>query len=388
MQVAVFGLILLLACCGSYSRELDWSAIADELPSIDAGWTLWDASGLWKKHHHHHHKRTKHKHEDECEEGQWRKKALKLIDEAPAAGLFPDLHGHAKFEASGLTFFNGSYIVVFDSLQELGVVQPALEYLGSGNYLAGEAGPEPSYEAICVRTKANTLLAINEGKQEGKVWFAKAHELQIMPDGSLKQLQMCHIDFPLPEGDKKGWEGAEYLDKGPDGELLLGLCEGNHCEGSDGRGKDRGNGQIVVTKLAEGDGLQGNSSCVWKTEKIIKIPKTANFLDYSDLAIQPSANSSVARVLITSQEDAAVWAGLLDLEKLEFKGEGVVLHFPRSSADCKMVYCNIEGVHFIDDIRIMTVSDKAKKDQDWRCVAKDQSIQTFALPENKDLWKV
>ena len=38
-------------------------------------------------------------------------------------------------------------------------------------------------------------------------------------------------------------------------------------------------------------------------------------------------------------------------------------------------------------IRIMTVSDKAKKNQDWRCVAKDQSIQTFALPENEDLWK-
>lgn len=38
-------------------------------------------------------------------------------------------------------------------------------------------------------------------------------------------------------------------------------------------------------------------------------------------------------------------------------------------------------------IRIMTVTDKAKKNQDWRCVAKDQSIQTFALPQNSELWK-
>lgn len=59
-----------------------------------------------------------------------------------------------------MTFFNGSYIVVFDSLQELGVVQPALEYLGSGNYLAGEAGPESSYEAICVRTKTGALVLL------------------------------------------------------------------------------------------------------------------------------------------------------------------------------------------------------------------------------------
>jgi len=71
-------------------------------------------------------------------------------------GLFPDLHGHAKFEASGLTYFNGSYVVVFDSLQELGVFQPTLTYLGPGNYLAGEAGPESSYEAISVRTKTST----------------------------------------------------------------------------------------------------------------------------------------------------------------------------------------------------------------------------------------
>lgn len=120
-------------------------------------------------------------------------------------------------------------------------------------------------------------------------------------------------------------------------------------QGSKGRGKDRGNGQIAVVKLTDGDGLRGNSSCEWKTEKVLNVPKTANFLDYSDLAIQKSANSSIARVLITSQEDAAVWAGLLDTEKFEFVGEGVVLHFPRSSDGCHMVYCNIEGVHFIDE---------------------------------------
>lgn len=122
-------------------------------------------------------------------------------------------------------------------------------------------------------------------------------------------------------------------------------------QGSSGRGKERGNGRVVVTRLADGDGSH-NSSCVWETVKVIEVPKTANFEDYSDLAIQTRANSSVARVLITSQEDAAVWAGLLDLEKFEFLGEGVVLHFPRSAADCKMVYCNIEGVQFVDECAV------------------------------------
>eukprot|EP00892_Ulva_mutabilis_P000209 jgi/Ulvmu1/10189/UM006_0145.1 len=329
------------------------------------------------------------KHHHECEKGQWRKRALKLIDEAPAAGLFPDLHGHAKFEASGVTFYNGSYIVVFDSLKELGVVQPALAYLGSGNFLAGEPGPESSYEAISVRTKTDTLLAINEGKQTGKVWYASSHELKILADGSLQELQECHIDFPLPEGDKKGWEGAEYIDKGDKGEFLLGLCEGNHCEGSQGRGKHRGHGRIIVTKYDDGSATDGTGTygaCSWGTEKVINVPKTAHFKDYSDLALRMPKNGTIARVLITSQEDAAVWAGLLDLDKFEFVGDGVVLHFPRSAADCQMVYCNIEGVQFIDDLRIMTVSDKAKKNQDWRCVDKDQSVQIFALPDNSELW--
>lgn len=119
-------------------------------------------------------------------------------------------------------------------------------------------------------------------------------------------------------------------------------------QGSKGRGKHKGHGRIVVTRLNEDPGAYGGS-CVWETEKVIKIPKTAKFEDYSDLAIRKSADSSIARVLITSQEEAAVWAGLLDLDTFEFQGDGVVLHFPRSGADCKQVYCNIEGVQFIDE---------------------------------------
>jgi hypothetical protein len=34
----------------------------------------------------------------------------------------------------------------------------------------------------------------------------------------------------------------------------------------------------------------------------------------------------------------------------------------------------------------MTVTDRAKKDQPWRCVARDQSVQIFSLPYNKHLW--
>ena len=49
-----------------------------------------------------------------CEESEWRKQSLKLIKEVPFAGIFRDLHGESKFEASGLVHVNESYYVVFD----------------------------------------------------------------------------------------------------------------------------------------------------------------------------------------------------------------------------------------------------------------------------------
>lgn len=49
-----------------------------------------------------------------CDSKLWREQSLKLIKEVPFAGLFQDLHGESKFEASGLVHVNSSYFVVFD----------------------------------------------------------------------------------------------------------------------------------------------------------------------------------------------------------------------------------------------------------------------------------
>lgn len=59
------------------------------------------------KHHRHSRKSI-------CEQTDWRKQSLKLIKEIPFAGLFTDLLGESKFEASGLVHINSSYYVVFD----------------------------------------------------------------------------------------------------------------------------------------------------------------------------------------------------------------------------------------------------------------------------------
>lgn len=45
------------------------------------------------------------------------------------------------------------------------------------------------------------------------------------------------------------------------------------------------------------------------------------------------------------------------------------------------IYCNVEGVTWLDDARLIVSSDKAKSDQPYRCTAHDQSIGIFALPQ-------
>ena len=66
---------------------------------------------------------------------------------------------------------------------------------------------------------------------------------------------------------------------------------------------------------------------------------------------------------------------------------GKVLQFPKSE-DCHTVYCNIEGIHWINDEMILAVSDKMKGrgKQDYRCLEKDQSIHAFVLPSDNLLW--
>jgi hypothetical protein len=45
-----------------------------------------------------------------------------------------------------------------------------------------------------------------------------------------------------------------------------------------------------------------------------------------------------------------------------------------------MVWCNVEGVEWLDGERLVIASDKAKSNQHHRCTDKDQSIAIVALP--------
>ena len=110
-----------------------------------------------------------------------------------------------------------------------------------------------------------------------------------------------------------------------DGEdYVLGLCEGNHCK--EGKtGKERGQGRIVVMRKkelyrltdrpADPSDAPSLSECVYDTISVIRIPSSANFQDYSGINIRGDS------VLISSQEDSAVWVGKIVNEEEVRRGE-------------------------------------------------------------------
>ena len=128
------------------------------------------------------------------------------------------------------------------------------------------------------------------------------------------------------------------------------------------------------------------ASCLWSTIRTIDIPSSAFFEDYSAISLSPTG-----RVVLSSQEESQIWVGQLlgqntdglwDIESMEFSVDNAVVYdFPKND-QCVTVYCNIEGVHWINDNMIMAVSDKMKSKgkQDFRCFEKDQSVHVFVLP--------
>mmetsp|Transcript_11370 Transcript_11370/g.13968 ORF Transcript_11370/g.13968 Transcript_11370/m.13968 type:complete len:197 (+) Transcript_11370:540-1130(+) len=161
--------------------------------------------------------------------------------------------------------------------------------------------------------------------------------------------------------------------------FLLGMCEGNYCSEGD-RGKKPGHGQIIVMSLEETD--QNDYGCQWKTVTTLHLPHNAYFTDYSSLTIQEN------RIAVSSQEDSKLWIGKISLDNHGYFDPfstaftpGHVLQFPRDT-NCEIIYCNIEGIHWVSDEILVAVSDKMKSKgkQHYRCLEKDQSIHLFVVP--------
>lgn len=309
----------------------------------------------------------------DCDALDRRKNTLKLIKETPFVGLFHDLRNHSKFEASGLSMVDGKYYVVFDNSMSLGLLDDGFHFRGDNNKLIGEEGDVDSeFEGIAYVPENDTFLLLQEATVDhGDHYHPHILTVKLHKDlDAYDILQECYIDFELSHNNK-GLESIQYV-VNKAGAWLLGLCEGNLCVGGS-QGKDPGQGRIVVSQLENYE----NGTCKWATKWVIEVPEHAYFTDYSAMAFR---NGKLA---ILSQVDAAVWIGEFDMEALEFKSRGQVFHFPRDN-HCEIIYCNLEGIQWIDDRRVVVTSDKAKRYQPFYCDAKDQTVHIFSLPGTFD----
>lgn len=322
-----------------------------------------------------------------CDDGNYSKRTLKLAHELPFAALFRDHKGQKKYEASSVVIVGNDAYAVCDSSWAISRFDVQLQPFAPGNVQIGDVkreADESGYEALI--HDGGTFYVVRESIQHDDSTYHAIIEELAMDGGSTTYTikDQCSTEFKF-EGDSKGFEGAIAVRDLRNEMVILGLCEGNHC--SETRKNDKGNGRLVAMRKQgqlESDGT--TTSCEWKTIRTISIPNSAFFQDYSAIAMTASGKAG-----ISSQEESQLWVGQLlgrnsdglwDIDAMEFDlRRGAVFDFPKNDS-CETVYCNIEGVNWINDDMIMAVSDKmkGKGKQDFICNEKDQSVHVFLLP--------
>eukprot|EP00887_Chlorella_sp_A99_P005129 scaffold25.g5129.t1 len=303
----------------------------------------------------------------ECHDNSFRRSTMKLLRESPFAALFHTLDNHTKFEASGIVRHGGKYYAIFDSSRAVGYLEDE-HFVFRGSRLIGdgehEGDDDSQFEGIAYNSDEGTFLLLQEAVEVGGVIKPSIVHAKLKDDlSSYDKLRTCHVSI-------------QYVQTAG-GPRLLGLCEGNYCKGGSA-GRDPGNGRVVVAAYNASGG--GDAGCEWDVERVIELPPQAAFADYSAFAI----NKNLSKVAILSQEDAAVWIGDFDVATLTFPNPegGQVFHLPRD-LHCRIVYCNAEGIAWIDESRVIVTSDKAKKTprQPYWCDQKDQAVHVFQLPQ-------
>lgn len=260
----------------------------------------------------------------------------------------------SRHEASGVSFLNNKFYVVFDNHRQVARINVKL----TKGRLLGEAKKKDGFEGMTYCPDTNELYIVEESlKHDGK-WNAR---LRVMDEEFTQTSKKQWLDYAF-ESDNKGFEGLASLHHNGT-TYLLALCEGNGCKAGK-KGKKVGGGTIKVFEKKKKK---------WKLAHTISLPKTLQFIDYSGLDIR--ADNALA---ITSQESSALWIGKLDVENWQVIGDGNVYTFPKSKRG-KTTYCNVEGVSWMSDDRLVVVSDARKSSQPKACKKKEQSIHIVAL---------
>ncbi|KAL8431945.1 hypothetical protein Efla_002782 [Eimeria flavescens] len=268
----------------------------------------------------------------------YRANTLKLAHEASAFSLLAGGWPQRKFEASDVVASNKALYFVCDSSFALMKTGFGLQPLAPENLLIGKSErngkTESQWEALWLDEVSHTFFVMREAvthkadEEEAEVPAETEEEQQLQQlqqqhqhdesrssskpfHAHIEEIKVHGADYTLQTTCKTVqllfFGASAFLQgvvgfRGPKGEVyLLGLCEGNFCEGGS-KGRTRGNGRMVLmTKETSG------KSCKWKTLRVLELPSEIEFSDYSSVTTRGSL------IAIASQEDSRLWLGRLNL---------------------------------------------------------------------------
>ena len=264
------------------------------------------------------------------------------------------IDSHYRHEASGVSFLNDHFYIVFDNHRQALRINTKL----TKAKLLGKATKKDGFEGMSYNPVNNTFYVVEESLDHKGDWNAR---LRVMDTDFIQTSKKQWFDYAF-ESENKGFEGLTALEHNGIS-YLLALCEGNDCRAGK-KGKRVGGGTIKVFEKKKKK---------WKLAQTISLPKTLQFIDYSGLDIK--ADNTLA---VTTQESSALWIGKLDVEHWQIIGDGKVYTFPKSKKG-KTTYCNVEGVAWISNDQLVVISDAKKNSQPKACKKKEQSIHVVSL---------
>lgn len=252
-----------------------------------------------------------------------------------------------RFEASGVVAIGAWLWVVFDNTPRVARLPMALDERGTWIDMPGRAD---GFEDIAYSTASRRFLLLVEAVHRGDRYVSAIDEY----DNRQRFLRRRTIAGALLRRNK-GYEGLA-------------------CATVEGRERV----WALRERSAEPPHVDVLSPAAdtWRVERSIRLPARAQFNDYSALAIRGR------RIAVLSQEEAKLWVGRLTADGSAVNA-GVVFDFPRTRKKQKRRYYTPEGLAWIDEDRLVVVSDRAKRRRHpKRARRRDESIHVFRLPED------
>lgn len=273
------------------------------------------------------------------------------IREIKIRSLMPAINS-SKIEASGVYYNNGNYYIIFDNLHKIAIIKQDFSIINSNQWLGKERAKRKSgFEGITYNPLTNKYLVVQESEKFQNKIIPVIHEFT----HDFETSDSYDIDFLL-KNENKGAEGITFFKIKNESYILLLFEKPNTLNQSTNEV-----GNILVLKKKNG---------YYEKFAYLSLPKNVNFDDFSDIAWNGS------KIAVLSQESSSLWVGELT-EELTWKNAGNTYYFPKREGE--YLYCNLEGISWINETTIVLVSDTSKKKQPSICKEKSEMIH---------LWKI